>query len=180
MSKLIVFTYETENKAQTVLQKVDELAKKSLISVQDAAWVVKDSEGNIKVKQTLEDRVKGSNIISGGFWGLLIGFLFGGPLFGALLGIGLSALFGTQIDSGIDNDFINQVGNDMSPGNSALFLLAGDVTVDKVAEELRTYGGNVYHTSLSNEAEAMFRKALENDQIASAVEAQNHQVPVTP
>ena len=173
MSKLIVFTYNTENQAETVLNKVVELGKKSLIDIQDAAWVVKDVDGQVKVKQTLEDRVKGSSIISSGFWGLLVGFFFGGPLFGALLGVGLGALFGTRIDIGIDNEFIKQVGDDMSIGNSALFLLASDVTEDKVAEELKQYGGNLYHTSLSHESEKAFRKALENKEIADAVVAQN-------
>lgn len=173
MSKLIVFTYDTEEKAQTVLDKVVELSKKNLVEIRDAAWVVKDADGKVNVKQTLEDRVKGGNIISGGFWGLLIGFFFGGPLFGALLGMGLSAIFGTQIDIGIDNDFMKEVGNDMSPRNSALFLLAGDITVDKLADELKSYGGNIYHTSLSKESEEMLRKALDNKQIAEAVRAEH-------
>ena len=110
---------------------------------------------------------------------MLIGFLFGGPLFGALLGLGLGALFGTQIDIGVDNDFIRQVGDDMLPGNSALFLLAGDVTVDKLADELKPFGGNIYHTSLSKESEEMFRKALEHQPIADAVREQN-ETSVTP
>lgn len=176
MSKLIVFTYDSKDKAETVLDKAVELSKKSLIEIQDAAWVIKDADGNVKIKQTLEDRVKGGNIIGGGFWGLLIGFLFGGPIFGALLGIGFGALFGTQIDVGIDNDFIKQVGDDMSPNKSALFLLAGDVTVDKLADELQGYGGNLYHTSLSKESEEMFRKALDNPRIADAVASEHTMV----
>lgn len=174
MSKLIVLTYNTENQAQTVLDKVVELSKKNLVEIRDAAWVVKDANGKVQVKQTLENQVKGSNIISGGFWGLLIGFFFGGPLFGALLGMGLSAIFGTQIDIGIDNEFMKEVGNDMSPHNSALFLLAGDVTVDKLADELQPFGGKLYHTSLSKESEDMLRKALEHKPIADAVREQNN------
>lgn len=171
MSKLIVFTYDAEQKAEAVLEKVQELTKQSLIVVQDAAWIVKDASGKVRVQQTLENYVKGGNVVSGGFWGLLVGFLFGGPLFGALLGIGLGAIFGSRIDVGIDNSFIKEVGDDMMPNTSALFLLAVDVTVDKVGEALGEFGGNVYHTSLSNEAEETFRKALENEEIATAVEA---------
>ncbi|MEM7117886.1 MAG: DUF1269 domain-containing protein, partial [Chloroflexota bacterium] len=130
MSDLIVFTYNDENKAGEVLTKVatlkQENVQKALINIEDAAVVVKNSDGKVKVQQTLESVVKGSRVASGGLWGLLIGFLFGGPLFGALLGMGFSALFGRKIDIGIDNEFINGIGDDLAPGDSALFLLTNN------------------------------------------------------
>ena len=172
MSKLIVFTYNDKDKATTVLQSVAELSKQHLIEVQDAAVIVKDENGKVKVKQTLEAMVKSSNVASGGFWGLLIGLIFGGPVFMALLGLGLSALFGRKLDVGIDNQFIKNVGNDMKPGDSALFLLTEEITVDKVADALREYGGTLYHTSLSKEAEEQLAKALEHKPIVEAIAAQ--------
>lgn len=172
MSKLIVFTYDDQQKATIVLQKVAELSKEHLIEVQDAAVIVKNANGKVKVQQTLEAAIKGSNVASGGFWGLLIGLIFGGPIFMALLGMGLSALFGRKLDVGIDNQFIKNVGNDLKPGDSALFLLSEEITVDKVADALRDYGGTLYHTSLSKEAEENLAKALEHPPIAEAIEAQ--------
>lgn len=173
MSQLIVFTYDNQEKAATVLQSVAELSKQHLIEVQDAAVIVKKANGKVKVQQTLEAAVKGSNVASGGFWGLLIGLIFGGPIFMALLGMGLSALFGRKLDVGIDNTFIKNVGDDMKPGDSALFLLTENITVDKVADALREYGGTLYHTSLSKEAEENLAKALEHAPIAEAIEAQS-------
>lgn len=172
MSQLIVFTYENEEKATTVLEKVAELSKEHLIEVQDAAVIVKDANGKVKVRQTLEAMVKSTNVVSGGFWGLLIGLIFGGPIFMALLGMGLSAIFGRKLDVGIDNTFIKNVGNDLKPGDSALFLLSEAITIDKVAEQLRDYGGTLYHTSLSKEAEETLAKALEHEPLAEAIEAQ--------
>jgi len=168
MSQLIVFTYDNQEKAGKVLEAVAELSKEHLIEVQDAAVIVKDANGKVKVQQTLEAMVKSSNVASGGFWGLLIGLIFL-----ALLGMGLSALFGRKLDVGIDNQFIKNVGNDMKPGDSALFLLSAEITVDKVADALREYGGTLYHTSLSKEAEETLAKALEHAPIAEAVEAQS-------
>lgn len=138
MSKLIVYTYNTENKAAEVLHAVSamkqENVQRPLIALEDAAVVVKNAKGKVRVRQTLESVAKGSNVTSGGFWGLLIGFLFGGPLLGALLGMGMSALFGRNIDLGIDNDFIKGVGDELAPGDSALFLLVGDTAIETVAE----------------------------------------------
>ena len=119
MAKLIVYTYNTEDKAGEVLKEVagmkQENVQRPLLSLEDAAVVVKDAKGKVKVRQTLESIAKGGNVASGGFWGLLIGFLFGGPLLGALLGMGMSALFGRNIDLGIDNDFIKKVGDELAP-----------------------------------------------------------------
>lgn len=172
MSQLIVFTYENKDKAATVLETVAELSKQNLIEVRDAAVIVKTESGKVRVQQTLEAAVKGSNIISGGFWGLLIGLIFGGPLAMAALGMGLNALFGRKLDIGINNEFIKGVGDDLKTGDSALFLLSETVTVDKVADALREYGGTLYHTSLSNDAEENLKRALEHEPIAKAVEAQ--------
>jgi uncharacterized membrane protein len=173
MSQLIVFTYDKEDKAMIALQKVADLSKQHLIDVEDAAVIVKNAKGKVKVQQTLEALVKGSNVASGGFWGLLIGLIFGGPMFLALLGMGLSTLFNRKLDVGIDNQFIKDVGNDLAPGDSALFLLSGELTVDKVADALRDYGGKLYHTSLSKEAEENLAKALEHAPLVEAIETNN-------
>lgn len=172
MSQLIVFTYDNEETAVKVLGVVAELSKQSLIEVQDAAVIVKNANGKVKVRQTLEAMVKSNNVVSGGFWGLLIGLIFGGPLFMALWGMGLSAVFGHKLDVGIDNKFIKDVGNDLKPGDSALFLLSEAITVDKVADALGEHGGTLYHTSLSKDAEEVFAKALEHAPLAEAIESQ--------
>lgn len=177
MSELIVFTYEQEAKAGEVLAAVatlkQENVQKALIGIEDAAVVVKDAREKVRVRQTLESVVKGSNVVSGGLWGVLIGFLFGGPLFGALLGMGFSALFGRKIDIGIDNDFIKRIGDDLNPGDSALFLLVNETPVETVADALKEHGGTLYHTSLSEEAAEAFTKASEHGEIKDAV-AEHH------
>ena len=176
MSDLIVFTYNDENKAGEVLASVASLkqenVQKALIHIEDAAVVVKNGDGKVKVQQTLESVVKGGRVASGGLWGLLIGFLFGGPLLGALLGMGFSALFGRKIDIGIDNEFINGIGDDLAPGDSALFLLTNNTPVADIAAALNEHGGTLYHTSFSKETATAFSEAMEHDAVKTAVLAQ--------
>jgi uncharacterized membrane protein len=176
MSKLIVYTYNTEDKAAEVLRNLSgmkqENVQRPLIALEDAAVVVKNAKGKVRVRQTLESVAKGSNVTSGGFWGLLIGFLFGGPLLGALLGMGMSALFGRNIDLGIDNAFIKGVGDELAPGDSALFILVGDTPIETVAEALNPFGGNLYHTNLSAEATTALTEASEHQSIAEAIESE--------
>ena len=142
MSDLVVFTYQNEEKAAEVLAEIatlkQENVQKALIQIEDAAVAVKDEDGKVKVKQTLESVVKGGRIMSGGFWGLLIGFLFGGPLLGALLGVGLYSLLGRKIDIGIDNALIDDLSNQLEVGNSALFLLTVNTPVEDIAGDVGT------------------------------------------
>ena len=172
MSELIVFTFNNEEEAGKVLDKVVDLNRERLLEVEDAAVVIKNMEGRVRVHQTLESALKGGNIVTGGFWGLLVGLIFGGPLFGALLGMGLSALFGRNLDIGVDNTFIKEVGDDLNPGDSAIFMLVRKITVDKVAEALKGHNGTLYHTSLSHDAEEAFEKALQHEPIVTALEAE--------
>ena len=173
MSDLVVLTYNQESIASEALAKIatlkQENVQKALIGIEDAAVAIKNAKGKVKIQQTLETAVKGSKIASGGLWGLLIGFLFGGPLFGALLGMGFNALFGRKIDIGIDNKFIDGVSNDLAPGDSALFLLVNETPAETVGEALAEFGGNLHHTSLNEDAEMALHKAMENEALKTAV-----------
>ncbi len=177
MSDLIVYTYDQEDKATDVLKHVASLkqdnVQKALVGIEDAAVVVKNAKGRVKVHQTLESVVKGSNVARGGLWGVLIDFLFGGPLFGALLGMGISGLLGHNIDIGIDNEFISGISDDLAPGDSALFLLVNNTLTETIAEALKDFDGKLYHTSLSDEAEAALTQASEHAPIKEAIEAEN-------
>ena len=176
MSDLVDFTYEQETRANEVLEALTKLQQENLIKLEDAAVVTKNQDGKVKIQQTLERALTGSSAAWGGTWGLLIGLLFGGPLLMAVLGVGLGALFGRTVDVGIDNQFIKNIATDLKAGNSAIFILIRDMTVDKVADELSTYGGTLYHTSLSKDAEANLQKALEQDSISQAVMAEHENI----
>ena len=177
MSELVVFTYKNGDKAGEVLQHIvslkQENVQKPLIGIEDAAVAVKESDGKVGIRQTLESTVKGGSVASGGLWGVLVGFLFGGPLIGALIGAGVSWLIGRRIDIGIANDFIEKVSDDLTPGDSALLLLVKDTPVDTLSETLNAQGGRLYHTSLSDETAAAFTQASESPDLRSALEGES-------
>jgi uncharacterized membrane protein len=169
MSDLIAITYK-DQAAYQALDKLQELQKMKLIELEDAAVATMNEKGKVKVKQTLEKQHTGMVATWGFFWGFLIGLIFGGPLFWGLFTALLSGLLGKTTDLGIDNKFIKEVGESLEPGDSALFILVISVTADKVMPELEKFGGTVYQTSLSNEAEANLKKALENENVSKAAE----------
>ena len=169
MSDLIAITYK-DQAAYQALDKLVELQKMKVIELEDAAVAVMNEKGKVKVKQTLESQHTGAVATWGFFWGFLIGLIFGGPLFWGLFTALLSGLIGKSTDLGVDNKFIKEVGNSLEPGQSALFILVAKVTPDKVLPEMEKFGGSVYQTSLSKEAEAQLQKALEHDDVSAAAE----------
>lgn len=182
MSELVVFTYKEENKAADVLQTISRLKKeytqKPLISIEDAAMGIKTKEGQVKIKQTLESIAKGTNVAYSGMWGVLAGFLFGGPLLGLLAGAGIGVLLGRKIDIGIDNAFIQNVSDNLLPGDSALFLLVKDTPTDILVETLNAQGGRLFHTSLPDEVATAFTQASEYEDIKRTLELEP--LPVNP
>jgi uncharacterized membrane protein len=168
MSDLIVITYDKEQTGRDAFNELANLQKMQLLELEDAALAVKDDKGKVKVKQTLENQVSGTSALWGGFWGLLIGLIFLAPIFLGLLGALMGFIFGKATDIGIDNKFIKQVGESLDPGGAALFMLVIKATPDKVLEQMKKYGGEVYQTSLSTEDEEKLKKALEHEDVKDA------------
>jgi uncharacterized membrane protein len=54
-------------------------------------------------------------------------------------------------DFGISEDFVDQVGTMIQPGDSAIFALLRTIDPKLVAEEFRGYGGTILRTTLSAE-----------------------------
>jgi uncharacterized membrane protein len=158
MSDLIVIGFKDEFKANEVLMDLKKLEREYLIDLEDAAVVVRNQEGKVKVTQTQE--LVSTGLLSGGFWGLLLGFLFFHPLIGWAFGAAAGAISGALTDIGIDDNFIREVGNTIEPGTSALFILVRKSTPDKVLEDLQKFEGKVLRTSLSKEDEAKLQAAL--------------------
>jgi uncharacterized membrane protein len=174
VSELVVFTYRHADRADEVLRHISQLKRehvqKPLIGVEDAAVAVRSDDGRVRIRQTMESAVKGGRIASGGLWGVLLGIFFGGPLLGALAGLGVGALLGRRVDIGIDNTFIDDVSSSLEPGDSVLFLLVRDTPIDTLAETLNAQGGRLFHTSLSDEAAAAFTQASEYEEVRLAFE----------
>jgi uncharacterized membrane protein len=158
MSELFVLAFETETGASEMLDTIGRLQKEELITLEDAAVVVRPMEGKPKVKQA--QSLVGAGAVGGAFWGMLIGLLFFAPWLGLVAGAIGGAIGGKMTDIGIDDKFIKEVSETIEPGHSALFLLVAKATQDKVLPELAKYNATVLQTSLSEEDDAKLREAF--------------------
>ncbi len=157
MSDLIVVGFKDEFKADEVMNELRRLQSEYLVDLEDAAVVVRNQEGKVKIKQAQELVAAGA--VSGSYWGLLLSVLFFNPIF-ALVGAAAGALSGALSDIGIDDNFMRDLGSTIEPGTSAIFVLVRKSTPDRVLADLSKFEGKVLRTSLSKEDEAKLQAAL--------------------
>ncbi|AKB83974.1 hypothetical protein MSBR3_3396 [Methanosarcina barkeri 3] len=158
MSELIVFAFPNEKGASEMDEAINRLKKEQLITLDDAAIVVRNHDGKVKVKQAVD--LVGTGTVGGAFWGMLIGLLFWMPWLGMAVGAITGAIAGKLTDYGINDDFIHEVAETIEPGGSALFLLISKWTEDKVLDQLATFNPKVVRTSLSKEEEHKLKAAF--------------------
>jgi uncharacterized membrane protein len=160
MATLSVLKFNDPYGADRVLIALQGLQERQMITVEDAA-VVRWPEGAKKPMTHQGHSTAGGGAAWGAFWGFLFGLIFFMPFLGAAIGAGTGALSASLSDVGIDDDFIRQVREQVTPGTSALFALTSDATApDKVIDELKTYDFEIISTNLPEEQERQLREAF--------------------
>jgi uncharacterized membrane protein len=157
MATLTAIKFPTADGADRALTTLQELQRRQLITVHDAAVVTWPSDSK-RPKTRQAHNLAGAGALGGMFWGMLFGLLFFVPLLGLAVGAGIGALTGALTDVGIDDKFIDQVKSKVTPGTSALFALTSDAVVDRVAEAFRSAQAEILSTNLSGEQEARLRE----------------------
>ena len=180
-SALTVWKFSSPDGAQQALNRISELAKEHLLEVQDAA-IVSWPEGKKKPKTHQAASTTGAGALSGAFWGMLFGLIFFVPFLGMAIGAAMGAFAGHFADVGINDEFIKQVREKVTPGTSALFLLTQNVTIDKVAAALHDMPMELLQSNLSAEQETQLRTAFgeEHEEAAPASEAPAAEAPASP
>ncbi len=158
MSTLTVWKFDSADGAEKALAKLGDLQKQQLIQVLDAA-IVSWPTGRKRPKTNQALDTVGAGALGGAFWGMLFGLLFFAPLLGVIVGAATGAVSGKFTDYGIDDSFISDLKSKVTEGTSALFLLTGQVTLDKVeAAFTPEERGELLQSNLSAEQEAKLRE----------------------
>ncbi len=157
MANLTVWKFNDAEGAQRALNILTGLQKEHLIEIRDAA-LVSWSEGKKKPRTQQAVNLVGLGALDGAFWGMLFGLIFFCPLIGVAVGALSGALSGHFKDYGINDDFIKDIQEKVTEGTSALFLMTGEVTVDKVKDALKGEQMELITSNLSKEQEANLRE----------------------
>jgi uncharacterized membrane protein len=159
MAALTVLKFETPEGADLMVTTLEGLQKQRLVTIQDAAivsWPAEKKGPKTRQLRTLT----GVGALEGSFWGLLFGLLFFVPFFGMAIGAAMGAIGGALTDVGIDDNFIKQTRDKVTPGTSALFLLTSGAVIDRLAEALKGQSFEIIATNLSAEEEDKLREAF--------------------
>lgn len=161
MSTLVAVVFHDESTAFEMRGALTRMQSQYLLELDDAVVVTRDLDGKIKLHQAASLTAAGA--ATGAFWGMLIGLLFFAPLLGLAVGAGAGALSGKLTELGVDNTMAKQLGDELTPGSSALIVLLRKVTADKVLDGLKQFAGRgrVFQTSLSKDDEKSLREVLE-------------------
>ena len=159
MATITAFKFDTPDGAQQMLDLVQDLARGQLITLEDAA-IVTWPPGNKKPKTRQLENLTGAGALGGAFWGMLFGMIFFVPFFGMAIGAAMGALAGKFSDYGIDNSFIKSVGQKVTEGTSALFLMTSGAVMYKVTDAVKakSWKFEIISTNLSKEQEEQLRK----------------------
>ena len=159
-STLVVLKFDTPEGADKGLDLAKGLQKEYLLQLLDAAIVTRAKGKKKPTTRHLMDLTT-VGAVDGAFWGLLFGMIFFVPFLGAAVGATMGALSGSLADYGIGKDFLDQVRRKVTEGTSALFLLLGQVTTDKVVEAFKAAPKfEIIASNLSKEQEEKLKAAF--------------------
>ena len=159
LTTFTVLRFPTAEGAERTLATLERPQREELIKVHDAAIVSWPADRK-KPKTRQLHSLAGAGALGGAFWGLLFGLIFLIPLLVRGHRRGDRALTGALTDAGIDDKFIKEVREKVTPGTSALFVMTSTPCVDKVRAELKGTDAELIHTNLSGEDEARLREAF--------------------
>ena len=160
--EMMVVAFEGENQAGQVLDALKQLDKLEVVDLKSAAVIVRESSGDVRIKETRDFDVK-QGAIGGALAGGVLGLLRGGLIKGAILGAAGGAAAGKFIDLGLDDDFLKEIGDSLGPNSSAIVALVDFEQVDLAMEELDKFeGGRILRHSLSGEVYTKLSEAVED------------------
>ncbi len=164
----LVIKYPKRETADTALGVLKQLGREDVVKLRDAVAITKTDKGKIKLHQTKDDSV-GKGFVKGGFIGILFAALFG-PVGWIALGAAAGGVF-AGFDRGIKNKLLKELGQDMTPDESAIAILVEEADWQTAFERMRAqgFGGQLVISEIVAEDLAEVEKLLEDPKTVESV-----------
>ena len=161
--QIVGMSFDKVTRAEEVLLALVHLQQEGEIALHDAVIAAKDEHGKVRIHQTIDPTV-GQSAVQGGFWGTLVGMLFGPAFFvGTIAGAAGGALMARLVDLGLDDRWVREVGDWLDPGTSALLLLVSEDVRPAVVAELSRYEGRVLYCTFPDAVREELERALSHE-----------------
>jgi uncharacterized membrane protein len=148
---LIIMTFDREEEAQRVYDSLRSMRKSPLLGLENTAMVTVDSAGSDtfhqKRKLPRDPKTTAGDVLS-----LMADLIFGNPSEETLRAL---------TKKGLDEGFVEKVGQTMGKNSSALLFLVDYNSMSDTSEllsALALFRGKIHQTTLSSEAKGALRK----------------------
>ncbi len=151
--ELLVAAFDGEQAAEAALRQLKEMQKDGVVSVVNAAVLVKTASGHAHIKET-EDVRASAGAVFGAIVGGLVG-LIGGPagvIVGAAAGAAAGGVAAHKIDMGFTNSNLEQMQALLPPGSSAIIAMVSLDWVERVSQALETLNARLVRQSIDENA----------------------------
>jgi uncharacterized membrane protein len=159
MATLTAWKFDEPDKAEAAFTVLEQLQEQQLISVIDAAWVTWQPGKRAPKTHQMQNTTRAA-ALAGGFFGFVLGLIFLAPLLGLAVGAAAGAGAGKLADVGIDDRFMADVREKVTPGTSALFALTQDAVQDRVRDAFSGFHAELISSNLSAEQEQKLRETF--------------------
>jgi len=162
MGNLFAITFDAQFKVDLLWDAILRLQREGLVDVEEAATAVKTSSGEVQLRRLTS--AGSAKALHGGLLGLLVGALFLNPVLGAVAGAAGGLVMAALTHAGVSEEFISKLTASLAPGKAVLFVLTRQPSPDrdKVLAELRGFGGDVIHATVSADDAAALQAALKS------------------
>lgn len=158
---LFGLSFDTPSRAQQFMLAINELAENKKLRLTDAVLVVKDAEGRVSVRETIDPQ-PGPSAVTGAMWTGLLGLIIGGPvgwIAGVGVGAGVGAISAKVIDLGIPDEWVAWFKASVEDDSATVVVFAGDIDQRALGAEVERFpGARLMHTTIEAAAFAELRK----------------------
>ncbi|MGF1506878.1 MAG: DUF1269 domain-containing protein [Anaerolineae bacterium] len=158
--QVVAVQFEQEDTAKHILKELRALKREGMIRLIDVAVLEKDEDGNVSLKETADPDAR-QGALFGAVVGGLVG-LIGGPVggaAGAALGAATGGVTAARIDSGLNDEDLKALMDDVPPGSSAVVAIYEHIWMIKLARTMAAFDAEV------------LRQGLVSAEIAERIEA---------
>lgn len=160
-AELIAASFADQYSARQCLDQLKRMDKDGTIDLLDAAVLVKQADGKLKINEVEELTPR-----KGGKRGAIIGGIFGAIfpptiLVSAVVGAVAGGALGRFTDQGMKNDELKAIGEELAPGHSAIIAIVEDKWVEQFTRAVEGYE-RLSRLSLDAEEAAVLIAAMDS------------------
>lgn len=148
--ELVVAAWPDADAAGKAMKELREAKKEHLVGIVDAATVVIDADGKMRIKDT-KDMGAGKGAVIGGVLGAGLGLVTGGLGWLLLGGGAIGALAAKARDGGLPDKRLKELGERMTPNSSAIVAVIEHTWVADYQRELEAQAADVVREEIGDD-----------------------------